>query len=59
MQKYDLKIYAAGRGDAEIVKLLLDNGARADVKTQKGESLLDYASGSARKMIENLPEFQN
>ncbi len=49
---------AAGRGDVEIVKLLLDNGAKLDVKTKKGKSISDYAGGDTRKLLESRSDFR-
>ena len=49
-------IYAAGRGDVEKVKMLLDNGARTDIKTDHGYTALDTAKGFNHEEIVLLLE---
>lgn len=47
---------AANRGDAAIVNLLLKNGAKLDIKNKKGQSVLDYAGGDTRKLLQEAAQ---
>jgi len=46
---------AAARGDERVARLLLDRGARADLRDGSGRTPLELASGAARELLLDRP----